>query len=229
MKTPVNLIGISGKIGSGKDTVAQIIQILTSYPYFFDNETIVHFLQSEPKHEIFKDCDTWKIKKFAGVLKKIASILTGIPVKMFESQEFKKTDLGPEWAYFHPEHCWDDDSPVYTRMSVRQFLQKLGTEAMRDGLHQDTWVNATFAKYKPDVDKWIVTDTRFPNEAVSIQERGGVLLRINRNTDTGDHPSETALDDYKFDYIIENDGDLVSLVEKVKVFCETCKIIKPIK
>jgi hypothetical protein len=227
MKTHISLIGISGKIGSGKDTIAHIIQILSAYPNL-TNDTIAHNLQVvnlQPSR--LGESSTWGVRKFAGKLKEVASILTGIPVYLFESQEFKKTDLGPEWAYFHPEHQWDDGSPVYTRMSVRQFLQKLGTEAMREGLHPDTWVNATFASYNAAIDNWIITDTRFPNEAVAVKERGGVLLRVNRNTDTGDHPSETALDDYQFDYVIENDGDLTSLVEKVRVFCQTYNIITP--
>jgi hypothetical protein len=35
-------------------------------------------------------------------------------------------------------------------MTYREFLQKLGTEAMRDGLHTNVWVNALFADYKED-------------------------------------------------------------------------------
>ncbi|NBW33880.1 MAG: hypothetical protein EBR30_02375 [Cytophagia bacterium] len=223
MKTPISLIGISGKIGSGKDTVAQIIQILSKYPNF-TSETVANSLG--PPSRLTEDSG-WGIRKFAGKLKEVASILTGIPAYMFESQEFKLTDLGNEWAYYHPEHRYDDGSPVYTRMSVRQFLQKLGTEAMRNGLHTDTWVNATFSNYNPATDKWLITDTRFPNEAVAVKKRGGVLLRINRNHDTGSHPSEIALDNYEFDYVINNDGDMKSLVDKVRVFCEACKIITP--
>jgi len=30
------------------------------------------------------------------------------------------------------------------------------------------------------------------------------------------HPSETALDDYEFDYVIDNNGSIEELVEKVK-------------
>jgi hypothetical protein len=72
------------------------------------------------------------VKKFAGKLKQIASLLTGIPVEKFEDQEFKKLDMNPEWG-----------------MTYREFLQNLGTEAMRDGLHTNVWVNALFADYVP--------------------------------------------------------------------------------
>jgi hypothetical protein len=39
------------------------------------------------------------------------------------------------------------------------------------------------------------------------------------------HPSETALDDAKFDYVIDNDGTLDELVEKVRVILTKEKII----
>ena len=31
-----------------------------------------------------------------------------------------------------------------------------------------------------------------------------------------DHPSETALDDYEFDHVIDNDGSIEELIEEVK-------------
>jgi hypothetical protein len=37
-------------------------------------------------------------------------------------------------------------------MSVRKLLQKLGTEAMRDGLHTNVWCNALFSDYSVQVD-----------------------------------------------------------------------------
>ena len=35
----------------------------------------------------------------------------------------------------------------HSKMTVREFLQKLGTEAIRVGLHTDAWANALFADY----------------------------------------------------------------------------------
>jgi hypothetical protein len=167
------IIGISGYSGSGKDLVGTIIQEIS--------------------------LNKWHVKKWAGKLKTIASILTGIPIEKFEDQEFKKTDLGPEW-----------------NMTVRDFLQKLGTDAVRDGLHKNTWVNATLVDYTPDAN-WIITDTRFPNEAEAIKKAGGIVVRINRPgvQPINPHPSETSLDDWEFDAVINNDGDVADIVHKV--------------
>jgi hypothetical protein len=220
------LIGISGKIGSGKDTAALIIKILSVHSELSD-KSIAHMLTNPSPTLHGSD---WTVKKFAGKLKEVASLLTGVPAHKFEDQDFKKTNLSSDWQTWYP--YIDRPEP----MTVREFLQKLGTEAMRQGLHTNVWVNALFADYtrvgrfvRVTEDKleewedgefpnWIITDCRFPNEAVAIREREGVLLRLNRNGETGEHISETALDNFEFDYVIENTGSLEELVAKIRVF-----------
>jgi hypothetical protein len=188
------IIGINGYAGSGKDTVGTILQ------------------------QIDKDSH-WEIKKWAGKLKQVAELLTGIPVEKFEDQEFKKTNLGKQW-----------NDRINNPMSVRDFLQKLGTEGLRDGLHTNTWVNALMADYKCvpadrapngwDCNNWIITDTRFPNEAQSIKDAGGIIIRVTRPGigPVNDHPSETGLNQWNFDYEIQNDGTLENLINSVKIF-----------
>ena len=147
--------------------------------------------------------------KFAGKLKDIASHLTGIPIEDFEDQEFKKTNLGPEW--------WTTCDEGHQPMTVRDFLQKLGTDALRNGLHTNVWVNALMADYDED-SNWVITDTRFPNEAQAIKDKGGIVIRVDRpgvkpiNT----HPSETGLDNWKFDYTIANVSDIFDLKQTVE-------------
>lgn len=181
------IIGISGYSGSGKDLVGTIIQEIS--------------------------LNKWHVKKWAGKLKTMASILTGIPVEKFEDQQFKKTEMGPEWdCQFYTEGSGWQRRP----MLVRDFLQKLGTDAIRNGLHENTWVNATLADYASDAN-WIITDTRFPNEAEAIKKAGGIVVRINRPgvEPINPHPSETSLDDWNFDAVINNDGDVADIVHKV--------------
>jgi hypothetical protein len=228
------VIGISGRLGSGKDTVGEIIQYLTGVDADGKFSKGLNWSYSS----------NFEIKKFAGKLKIIGSMLSGVPVEYFEDQDFKKLPMGLEWE-----------------MTYREFLQKLGTEAMRDGLHKEVWVNALFADYKAMPNKtidesfmeqfvtgsssihykypnWVITDMRFPNEIAAVELREGITIRVNRSfnhkmgskeTGTIDltplHPSETALDDAKFDYVIDNDGTLDELVEKVRVILTKEKII----
>jgi len=237
------IIGINGKIGSGKDTVGSIIQYLT---YGADKANIsydnwdgqpVWGTENNSFHK-----STWEVKKFAGKLKTTASLLTGIPVEMFEDQEFKKTNLSDEWSNLQQS----GRSKVLLPMTVREFLQKLGTEAMRDGLHTNVWVNALFADYKPTqmvssfpppateeeyiaqqgYPNWIITDMRFPNEMEAVEKREGVTIRVVRpGTNVGTHPSETALDDAYFDHVISNDGTIEDLIEKVRQILTIEKIL----
>ena len=214
------IIGINGKIGSGKDTIGLIIQGL--------------FLTR--RNELSE------IKKFAGKLKQTASLLTGIPIEKFEDQEFKKQYMPEEWNSFVSvdfpemtgEEIKDSDSilveTTYKRMTYREFLQRLGTEAMRDGLHENVWVNALFADYvetesifrgkvieKDPLPNWIITDMRFPNEMKAVVERGGLTIKVVRpGVLVGTHASEIALDDSEFNYEIENNGTIKDLIEKVK-------------
>jgi len=75
MKT--NLIGISGKIGSGKDTVGNILQyITTSRTYgksFLEWEKL---LSEKPDHgKWYAGYSNWSIKKYADKLKEIVCLL----------------------------------------------------------------------------------------------------------------------------------------------------------
>ena len=199
-----------------------------------------------------------------------------------------------------------NENTRYTENTWRWFLQVLGTDAVRDNIHENSWVNALFADYRslsitldngrtyltdrvvdaektsrgyrvprrndvpeehwgkeiscsrfswteistePIFPKWIITDTRFKNEADAVKEHGGIMLRINR---TGmnymgkvvpiqdvpssekpakyfatqyEHPSETSLDNYTFDHVIQNDGSVEELEQKVKEFLTQFKLI----
>ena len=219
------VIGISGRLGSGKDTVGKIIQYLTAEDVGADClKRIRAGLSIDGHHN-----SSFENKKFAGKLKLIGSILSGVPVENFEDQEFKKLPMSLDWE-----------------MTYREFLQKLGTEAMRDGLHKEVWVNALFADYKWYVKEWdelgnetvgvypnwIITDMRFPNEIAAVELREGITIRVNRpvhalseeNNAVQLHPSETALDNSEFHYIIDNDGSFEDLMKKVEEILKIEKI-----
>lgn len=147
------IIGINGKINSGKDTVGKIIQFLVA------NKNLpkdMQYVSLEELDGVVNVYSNWEIKKFAGKLKQTASLLTGIPIEKFEDQEFKKSYLGPEWGTVtnNPLNAIPvfEDVTFNNLMSVRELLQKLGTEAMRDGLHENVWCNALFSDYSVQVD-----------------------------------------------------------------------------
>ena len=252
------LVGISGKINSGKDTVGEIIQIITNSPHF-TNEAVFSFIGKphlNPK---------WKIKKFADKLKDIHCLLFSCTRQQLEDEDFKNMELPEEWWYWKLERDGEYNTILlpynestgtenYTliKPTHRLFLQLLGTECGRQIIHPNVWVNALMSEYKfegckskgercetvnGDCDSkycypnWIITDTRFPNELKAVKDRGGITIRVNRThpnqwikkeewdletKGTVPHESETALDNAEFDYIIENDGTLLELINKVR-------------
>lgn len=129
-----------------------------------------------------------------------------------------------------------------TGKTPRWILQKLGTEVGRQGqldvfeelgvtpaavaaalskFHvepgQTAWIDALFENL--DDGDFVVTDVRFPNEAEAILDRGGHVIKLVRpGFDTGtlnDHPSETEVENCRFDRLVPNDGTLADLYERV--------------
>jgi hypothetical protein len=219
------IISISGKIGAGKDTVGTIVQYLVHTKGIVDLEYFEEFSSnSDFNRENFSE---WQINKFADKLKNIACIMLSCTREQLEDQEFKKTFLPVEWGYLKTP-------TTHQLMTVREFLQRLGTDAMRNGLHENVWVNSLMSDYKLNsytrlnvtyiaskLPNWIITDTRFPNELEAVKSKEAITIKVTRNWGStenlfNNHPSETALDDAEFDYEIVNDGTMENLIQKVK-------------
>ena len=273
------LIGISGKMQSGKDTVALICQ----YLYDYHRSQYTHPITERDFNEYVKNnhhlkCN-WKNVKFADKLKDMVCLLLGCTREQLEDPKFKESTLGEEWVKYelnftsHSRLSYGDCSEYYEKyflskeeaveyiegnlevdqdsiniskieLTPRLLLQLLGTECGREIIHPDIWVNATFAEYKPQhfrtvkhqglfvdhlttMPNWIISDVRFPNEADAVKSKGGIMIRINRpGNDTGKHLSETALDYYEeWEYVIDNEGSIEELIDKVKQILIKEKII----
>ena len=184
-----NTILISGKAGSGKDTLAQ-----------FMKETL-------EKHN-----------------KKVLIIHYGDAVKWVLRDYF----------------CWDGKKDLVGRT----LLQRVGTDIVR-AKHPNFWVGIVvgllqaFEPYN-DFDVAIVPDTRFPNEVdIPLENlKNCVAVRIDRRNADGtpwindklteeqrNHPSETSLDCYAFDYVVHNDEGLDTLQESAWSILEDLKLV----
>ena len=221
-----NLIAISGKKQSGKNTIAKIINQLTNNKY--------------------------EEKCFADKLKDIICLLIGCTREQLEDESFKSKELGEEWWYFkgrngslisYSEGSKRSDEDLI-KTTPRLLLQLLGTECGRQIIHPNLWILSLMNEYKgiinpkeksdelvnpldckagdivwhfpynwelktltqKDIDtgiwgtgngnerfllsncykplikypNWIITDTRFPNEAQAILDKKGILIRVNR-------------------------------------------------
>jgi hypothetical protein len=177
----MKIIGLSGKLGSGKNYVAEKIIA----PYYKD------------KYNIF-------------------IIGFGDQVK----NELYARDLTLTYNLLYDNKTFES----------RKKLQEYATEYGRDKYNNDMWVRGldmqieTFCKRSPKEVLIIICDIRFINEADYIKNKNGILFRIeskertefryqkeaNNNPNNyykiSMHISETNLDHYNFDYIINNDA-----------------------
>jgi hypothetical protein len=228
------IIGISGKIGAGKDTVGKIIQILTSSPHF-TNTAVKDFLDREiisPKY---------LNKKFADKLKDIVCILIGCTREQLEDREFKEKELGEEWWYYKTPSksliaYLDNNQPDFIKkyelikLTPRLLLQLLGTECGRNIIHPNIWVNTLFADYTktyignkgnaesdhpklrklgikqilPTYPNWVITDVRFENEYNSVKRRGGLMIKVERPIKQYDRTCLDCSKGFDFEEMSEN-------------------------
>jgi len=117
-------------------------------------------------------------------------------------------------------------NPIFG-LTRREIWQRIGTDAMRNQVHPDVWVNALFRVLDPS-ENYIITDVRFRNEADAIFAAGGKIFRVLRpNFDSGAplHRSDVDLDGAVFETIINpGNGDMAikaqiwALEEAGKIF-----------
>lgn len=137
----------------------------------------------------------FSIQRFANQLKQAASCITGFQIDMFCSQDSKNHEF--EWGG--------------KTTSIGSWLQWFGTDVMR-GFDKDVWVKALMNKYSGR-EFWVIDDVRFKNEADAIRSNGGIVIRLNgdpagiraHSKRDLNHVSETDLDDYNFDFVINTD------------------------
>jgi len=113
------------------------------------------------------------------------------------------------------EYGWGGYKETSYGEEMRELLQRLGTDAGRNIMGENIWVDSLFTDAP---DKLVIADCRFANEAEGVRERGGKMVRIRRAGigPANDHISEVSLDAYDFDYVIDNDGDFGDLRQKVR-------------
>jgi signal transduction histidine kinase len=102
---------------------------------------------------------------------------------------------------------------------ARELLQRLGTEVGRSMFGDSFWVDMAMEKARSH-DKVVFTDVRYPNELQAIVEASGAVWRVVKDNvgAVNRHASETALDDYQFEYIIFNNDTIESLYESIDNF-----------
>lgn len=206
----MSIIALTGYAGSGKDTVAKMIQYYYAHNHKNFNKksyTLENHLKNPADLDVYSG---FQIKKFASKLKQICAIILNCKEDDFENIEFK-----------------DSCHEILQGKTVRYLLQYIGTEVGRN-LNKDIWINSLFSEYKPknlelnktysesDLPNWIISDLRFINEAEAIKSRSGIIIKIERHQNKDEHLSETELNSIVADYILKNYGTIEELYNNLK-------------
>lgn len=179
-------IGITGKAGSGKDTLCDYL--------------LESILPARYRSARFALADS---------LKETCAQMYKVPVTIFNDRDNKEK----------PSKRLNGQSP-------REVLQQFGTEYVRVNLGADHWIKMV----EKDIDYWatdytastkvaIIPDVRFENERNWIHEKGGYLIKIEReeeDLDVGEiditHASEAdAYKEYEYDFLVENNKSVQRL------------------
>lgn len=114
----------------------------------------------------------------------------------------------------------------------RTLLQWLGTDVVRKR-SSSFWVDSVFRiilLFEEDYDYFLIGDCRFLNECLILKNGFFKVINVNvirKNFENSltylqrQHPSETSLDSYEFDYIIESESGLDKLEIEVQKFINT--------
>jgi len=183
---PKLVIGLSGKKGSGKDTIA---------------DNLVH-------------SHGFKQIALADALKDACHAIFGTPItndlkrdRTLYDKRFVVPVIGKRKK--------DDHVIRWTTMTVREILQQFGTECCRAWM-RDIWIAACWTRIvRSDEDRIVISDVRFLNEVWFLQQLGvasvwKVIRPKMKQVDK--HASENDLSRFrKFDVTIKNDGSIERL------------------
>lgn len=218
------IVGISGKIGSGKNYLANLlIEELNSRGYKTGEASFATPLKQELSNIIELIQELRNNNQNSETIIKAITSLYRMPIHHSEKiYSFLEEDINN-----------NSDINGYSRTEgVRRALQYLGTDVRRN-VDNNYWVKRFHENLT--VDGFVfVTDVRFPNEADSIIEHGGKVLRLeppvevvaertaqrdgmSYSSEAHQHISELALDDYShFSKIIrETTFDIPAIVDEL--------------
>ena len=201
------LIAVAGFKGSGKDTIGNLL--VNEYGFVKDS--------------------------FAAPLKDACAGIFDWPRDLLEGD----TEESREWR--EQIDKWWAQKLEMPNFSPRRALQYIGTEILRRRFNDDLWLLSLENRFLKHDESIVVTDCRFQNELSLVRKLNGITIQVNRgpkpdwwdiatvaNTedddgmfeylecDLGIHASEYSWVGAPVDIVIENDGTISDLHQKVR-------------
>ena len=224
------IIGIHGKVGSGKDTVMKMMIALFENPDC-QLEDVLRLEDFQWIDKTTKDYHPVEVRRFADPLKDAICALYGISrdvLELSKDQIIGHHFMKDDWSdYFGGI---DDNTKIANGESLSlapitygNLHQYLGNDFFREKISKNYFLQKFAKKETLNYKFFIITpDVRYLNEANFIKNKNGFLIKVvgdNRKTNSrnNNHVSETELDNFSnYDFVIENNDDLNTLFEKVR-------------
>lgn len=199
----MRLIGINGYARSGKDTVYEFIEELSTGR--------VKRVAYADKMKVMAARSLGFERPEGELIELMNSIKLGSTISVFYDEPSNPTDLA--------------DNAVFHHLTGREFIQNFGEDGRRT-FGEDFWIDLVLPR--PDnaaslderyfgVNMLVVTDCRHPNEAQRVLDLGGEIWHVVRPGVKSDgHITETRLPVWLIDKTIINDGSLDVLRDRVK-------------
>lgn len=149
----VQVVGILGFKGSGKDTAGE---------YLVREHGFV-------------------VESFANPLKDLIAAVFGWDRALLEgnttdSRVWRETP--DEW--WEAKLDWNNTKGAYLgRFTPRAAMQHIGTDVLRNHFDDSIWIKSLEARLR-EHERVVITDCRFPNECKLIRNQGGALFRVKR-------------------------------------------------
>lgn len=217
----VMFLVMSGKMGSGKDTIAPLV--------------LDRLNKSNAYHLYYADALKNEADRIFEVIRKAPS------AQKAKEEVAEDFDMSAEHAASLVDAVYEElkaDPSLHARSrtgGIRRVLQLLGTEVRRS-VDPDYWVNIALASALIQLAAGrdvYVTDARFPNEIAACGGIGALTVRLNVTEQTQRdrllerdgilpseqalaHVSETSLDEFEgFGLILDNNGSVEQAVAAV--------------
>lgn len=209
------IVGLSGKKGVGKDTLASILT---------KNHHFTRFALGDYVKDIIEE-------------------VLHVPRILLYSEELKDRELSEpiefkEYQFEHLleklEYCAEfneeDELQNIKRLFLttkfitpRQIMQFVATDIVRDYIGYDTWIDMLRRDLeKTTHTKIVVTDCRMANERKLIKDLGGKLglvVRDNSINKDDTHFSENDLGEVdEYDYIFSNNSEMSSFISEIDLW-----------
>ena len=207
------IIGIAGKMNSGKDTVASMLNYIIAVGK--NNAKYADWLI---KRQAYDSSYQHKITRFADIVKSNLANILNLNVDAFNNRHYKdELWYVPSTGKFIED---PKDSKKWIKVSINNFKEtdlnkpnriiqlrtylQVYAETCKELFGKDVWVKSTLnvAEYINTIHKiCLIPDVRFDNEVQGIWKKNGIIINIHRQNNelSSEHISEKITTLYNYE------------------------------